>query len=679
MTDWITGMTAWISLHPTLAYLFVFLLALSESIPVIGVVVPGTAAIIAISTLVPTGSIKLWPLIAVAFAGAVVGDGVPFWIGHRYHASLLQRWPLARYPKWVAKSESFINKHGDKSVFLARFTPGVRAFVPLFAGILKMSARRFYLANTLSAAIWAPTHILPGVLLGATFSHLGVAAIPIASLIVIVVLFVWITVKIVRYLVLYVGPVITGVVSRLHVWARKKEYGSTRVLARLLDPSRVESRAILLLGAVLVASAWLFLGVLEDVVGKDPLVRLDTAIYLNLQALRSSPGDAVMIAITEVGDATVVVSVAIAVLAWLLIQRAWRTAAYWTVAIAGASLLNTVIKVTLHRTRPGEELYSGWSAFSFPSGHSTINVVLYGFLALLVVGNINQRARLPVIVGAALLASLIAFSRLYLGAHWVSDVVAGMAFGGAWVAFLGIYYLYGEREKIRATGLLAIACVVLMVAGSTHVVDRHSKDVETYAVETLLPSISLNDWRSGAWRGLPERRTDLSGEIEEPFTIQWAGSIKSIRTTLEANGWEVAPSWNLTGISHWLGKQANARELPVVPALNGGRLPGSTMIEVGADSKITDFRRILRLWPADLTIVGSVSEPLWQGSIIGERLYHPTPLFTVAWTPDGNGSPIDVLIDSLPNTELVIRSDTNTSITRNIAVILVSDQFEIAK
>ena len=116
-----------------------------------------------------------------------------------------------------------------------------------------------------------------------------------------------------------------------------------------------------------------------------------------------------------------------------------------------------------------------------------------------------------------------------------------------------------------------------------------------------------------------------------------------------------------------------------MPALNGGRLPGLTMIEIGADSKVTDFRRILRLWPADLTIVGSVPEPLWQGSIIGERLYHPTPLFTVAWTPDGNGSPIDVLIDSLPNTELVRRSDTSTSIIRNIAVILVSDQFEIVE
>ena len=70
-------------------------------------------------------------------------------------------------------------------------------------------------------------------------------------------------------------------------------------------------------------------------------------------------------------------------------------------AIVGATLLNTAIKVALHRPRPGNPLYEGWSAFSFPSGHSTVNVVLYGFLALLIVQGITHRARLPVILGAA--------------------------------------------------------------------------------------------------------------------------------------------------------------------------------------------------------------------------------------------------------------------------------------
>src|SRR5258707_11414618 len=96
-----------------------------------------------------------------------------------------------------------------------------------------------------------------------------------------------------------------------------------------------------------------------------------------------------MIAITELGDTVVVLPVTIIVILWLAWKRTWRTAAYWLTAIAGAAALNTGIKAALHRVRPGELFYSGWSVFSFPSGHSTMNVVLYGFLAFLIAREIR--------------------------------------------------------------------------------------------------------------------------------------------------------------------------------------------------------------------------------------------------------------------------------------------------
>src|SRR5207253_6252489 len=114
----------------------------------------------------------------------------------------------------------------------------------------------------------------------------------------------------------------------------------SRSLTHLLDASRPEARALALPAVLLVGAAWLFFGILEDVVTGDPLLLADSAIYRALQDLRTAPGDAVMIAITELGDTTVVVAVTIVVLLWLMYKRAWRTAAYWLVAIAGASALN---------------------------------------------------------------------------------------------------------------------------------------------------------------------------------------------------------------------------------------------------------------------------------------------------------------------------------------------------
>jgi membrane protein DedA with SNARE-associated domain len=99
-----------------------------------------------------------------------------FWLGQRYHQEILLSWPLNRYPQFIGRSEAFINGYGVTSVFLARFTAVVRAFVPLVAGILGMPPRQFYAANVLSALAWAPAHVFPGVLLAMAISLAGASA-----------------------------------------------------------------------------------------------------------------------------------------------------------------------------------------------------------------------------------------------------------------------------------------------------------------------------------------------------------------------------------------------------------------------------------------------------------------------------------------------------------------------
>lgn len=159
--------------HPYVAFISVLLLALSESIPVIGTIIPGSTLILAISTVATAADIKPWMLLLAAFVGAIVGDGVSFWLGHRYHREILGGWPLNRFPRLVDRSAQFVRRHGATSVFLARFTAVVRAFVPLVAGIMRMSSERFYAANILSALLWAPAHVFPGVLAGMAISVAG--------------------------------------------------------------------------------------------------------------------------------------------------------------------------------------------------------------------------------------------------------------------------------------------------------------------------------------------------------------------------------------------------------------------------------------------------------------------------------------------------------------------------
>jgi membrane protein DedA with SNARE-associated domain len=164
VTSFIDPLIAFVSAHAGLAYLTLFLAALLEAVPMVGSVIPGSTIIFALSALVPGGELRLeWVLVAAA-AGALLGDGSAFWIGHRTQREILNAWPLANYPRVVAQSEAFFQRWGALAVFFARFVPPLRAFVPVTAGALGMSPPMFYAVNIPAILLWAPAHVLPGVL-----------------------------------------------------------------------------------------------------------------------------------------------------------------------------------------------------------------------------------------------------------------------------------------------------------------------------------------------------------------------------------------------------------------------------------------------------------------------------------------------------------------------------------
>jgi membrane protein DedA with SNARE-associated domain len=164
VTSFLDPLISFVSAHAWLAYLTLFLAALLEAVPVVGSVIPGSTIILALSALVPGGELRLqWVLLAAAL-GAVLGDGSAYWIGHRQQREILDTWPLTNYPRVVEQSENFFHRFGTWAVFFARFVPPIRAFVPVTAGALGMPPARFYAINIPAILVWAPAHVLPGVL-----------------------------------------------------------------------------------------------------------------------------------------------------------------------------------------------------------------------------------------------------------------------------------------------------------------------------------------------------------------------------------------------------------------------------------------------------------------------------------------------------------------------------------
>jgi undecaprenyl-diphosphatase len=136
--------------------------------------------------------------------------------------------------------------------------------------------------------------------------------------------------------------------------------------------------------------------------------------------------------------------------------KGWRlSAVLLIVSTAGGVFLTTVLKAVFRRARP--ELFdSGYTAsfFSFPSGHATVAVGFYGALTLILVYRLRGLARWAVATGGVLLVLLIGFSRLYLGVHYPTDVLAGFLAAPLWVISVGtVYVVWLSIRGLRAAEL----------------------------------------------------------------------------------------------------------------------------------------------------------------------------------------------------------------------------------
>ena len=117
MTSSFSALVDFVHAHSQYTHIAIFLLALSEAIPVVGTVVPGSTLIIGISALATSANANPWLLVIAATAGAIIGDGLSFWLGQRYHREILNSWPLNKYPHLIARSERFVTQYGAVSSF----------------------------------------------------------------------------------------------------------------------------------------------------------------------------------------------------------------------------------------------------------------------------------------------------------------------------------------------------------------------------------------------------------------------------------------------------------------------------------------------------------------------------------------------------------------------------------
>ena len=111
MSDIVSPLLQWLNAHPQLAGLVTFIISAGESVAIIGTIVPGSIMMTALGTLAGAGIIPLWPTIFWAIMGAIVGDGISYWIGHYFKDRLPHVWPFRNHPNLLISGETFVHKY----------------------------------------------------------------------------------------------------------------------------------------------------------------------------------------------------------------------------------------------------------------------------------------------------------------------------------------------------------------------------------------------------------------------------------------------------------------------------------------------------------------------------------------------------------------------------------------
>mgnify|MGYP000126754290 CR=1 FL=1 len=231
------------------------------------------------------------------------------------------------------------------------------------------------------------------------------------------------------------------------VWAERRAHA-----ARLIALVRREIGLILLL-AVAAACLWAFAGIADEVLEQETH-GFDMAV---LEALRAAgPGDPIgpewledyARDFTSLGGVPILALMAIVCAAYLTLTRRRATAAYLVGALTGGSLISAGLKDLFDRTRP-DAVFQATPVYSasFPSGHAFLSAVAYLTLgALLARVQERRRAKIFVLSVAVFLALLVGFTRIYLGVHWATDVLAGWTLGAAWAALCWTGLLLMQRR-----------------------------------------------------------------------------------------------------------------------------------------------------------------------------------------------------------------------------------------
>ena len=626
MEHYLHEIMAYLRLHPHIGALFTFVVAFLESLPILGTLIPGSITMTLIGVLIGTDALPgVWTVFIASFA-AFMGDCTGFAIGYWYNERLRTIWPFRKYPKWLTMGESFFKKHGGKSIIIGRFFGPARSTVPLIAGLLRMTWLRFSIAAIPSAVLWALMYMVPGIILGALsrevpkgestrFFFYGL----------LIILTVWLLFWLIQHFFIQLVKIINRITDRCWRYLSKKNTGRffIRFITNQQNPRDHHQLTLFLLGFI---STILFLFLFYSVLMHSGMTHWNYPIFHLLQTIRTPRLDQIFTVISIIGMPVTVTFTALFTAAGFALFRQWRATAHLALGLFLSSGAVWVFKKLSHSARPEGFVFVEHDS-SFPSGHSVLSFTIFSLIAFFIAQTLPKKHRwIPFVLMSVLIFS-VGVSRLYLGAHWLVDIIGAFLLALPIVLLCVINYRRMPHSAstfyIKPLFLSILLLIAFVLPNTLNIARKYTQQLSNCKPTWLKQNIPLARWWESPQNFTPLFRHNRLGRPFQPFNVQWQGSLTLITQQLESRGWVIIPNQNKMKLKTTLQRFSSLKaqyHTALLPWLYRDKPPVLFLIKHLASRKSIIE---LRLWESNIVLLPD-NRPLWLGAT--DVLTPPTTL-----------------------------------------------------
>lgn len=690
--DSLQPLLVWVRDNPNLSYLLIFLLSLAESLIVVGLIIPGITIMAIIGTLIGAGYISLWPSMIAAILGAILGDGLSYAIGRKFQQHIRNWRIFRRYPDIILKCEKFFARHGGKSVVFGRFAGPIRPMIPAIAGMMKMPPLQFYVVNIISALLWAPSHLLPGVIFGNALVNLppGISK-KIITVVICALTAIWLTSKIIKTLW-------HNLKRKVHRWGTRiwfyVENNSLTFLQKIIKhplthrKHQADSFLFLLL-TFFVTIIFITLTKLHIIITVFNPFFKHLALILNTQSISN-----ILLILDSNSSESILLLIFIGYFIYFAINSTFNKHKLNTTIFNHQIILNRhlylssgllisfflttyIISHIVKYPTPYQlsYVYTNLYSTSFPNTSIGLLTLLLGYIAVIKYCNDpKQYQQSSYNIYAGLILTIFIGFKLYLGYVWLTDVIGAILISSCLLLIFCIFYWQKPIENINIknfnlVSLSLISCIIVANTGVYYFQKNHDQ----YNINTVRQNLDTEQLLYQDW----QHQQDLFIHVSDPIiNIQWLGNIDTINALLRKQGWEEQPRFNFKTMLVFLENNPAMTSIPLLPTYYQDHAAVLVMSKLDQNNKIIT----IRLWQSEYTLAKDNinTQTLWVGTV---EYFKPQKLFNFItilrhWPQrefsDAAHSFVNIL-NKIPEVKCKVITDSNQTLTDdNLKIMLVT-------